>query len=223
MRTLSSRNLQCPFDDVNDVIQLCSFVLCILLRKHSFQPHSNSDWTNNFFSRFFSNEVMRVPLYEAVPVELVISNCWVMDLNTFCKGRPIGAPEEHIYICEYRVDKGAKMFSKVSKSKFPVCTKTFAFERFESRLKMSRTYCPHDVDESLTKTGRKQKMDEFQPIANAVSNSNISNTNNNVREVVNTVPVMPLVIRVSFSQTNFLVRYFQEDAGFSKILREKNS
>lgn len=28
---------------------------------------------------------MRVPLYEAVPIELVMSQCWVMDLNTYCK------------------------------------------------------------------------------------------------------------------------------------------
>lgn len=143
---------------------------------------------------------MRVPLYEAVPVELVISHCWVMDLNTFCKGRPIGAPEQHIYICEYRVDKGAKMFSKVSKSKFPVCTKSFAFERFETRLKISRTYCPHDVDSSLMKVGRKQKVEDSQLVANtvAISNSNINSSNTNIREIVNAVPVMPPVIRVSY-------------------------
>lgn len=137
---------------------------------------------------------MRVPLYEAVPVELVISHCWVMDLNTFCKGRPFGAPEEHIYICEYRVDKAAKMFSKVSKSKFPICTKSFAFERFETRLKVSRTYCPHDVDVSLMKVGRKQKLEESPSVANVV-NSNSSN--NNVREEMNAVPVLPPVLRVS--------------------------
>lgn len=142
---------------------------------------------------------MRVPLYEAVPVELVISHCWVMDLNTFCKGRPIGAPEEHIYICEYRVDKGAKMFSKVSKSKFPICTKSFAFERFENRLKISRTYCPHDVDMSLLKVGRKQKSEDSQTVANAAGSSSNPSTNSNVREIVNAVPIMPLVIRVSFS------------------------
>lgn len=142
------------------------------------------------YSRFFPNEVMRVPLYEAVPVELVISHCWVMDLNTYCKGRPIGAPEEHIYICEYRVDKGAKMFSKVSKSKFPVCTKSFAFERFETRLKISRTYTPHDVDAALMKGGgRKQKNEEAQALPAVTSAS--------VREVVNAVPVLPPVIRVS--------------------------
>ena len=117
---------------------------------------------NKFISfRFFPNEVMRVPLYEAVPVELVISHCWVMDLNTFCKGRPIGAPEEHIYICEYRVDKSARLFSKVSKSKFPICTKTFVFERFETRLKISRTYTPHDLDPAMIKPrGRKPQENE---------------------------------------------------------------
>lgn len=104
---------------------------------------------------------MRVPLYEAVPVELVIEHCWVMDFNTYCKGRPIGAPEDHIYICEYRVDKTARLFSKVSKSKFPMCTKSYAFERFDSRLKMSRTYTPHDLDPAHVKPrGRKPQDSE---------------------------------------------------------------
>ncbi|KAL1506251.1 hypothetical protein ABEB36_005647 [Hypothenemus hampei] len=115
---------------------------------HYLRPHETFHEPTR---KFFSNEVMRVPLYEAVPVELIMERCWVMDINTFCKGRPIGCQEEHVYICEYRVDKGAKMFSKVAKSKFPICTKSFAFEHFETRLKVTRTYCPHDVDKSLLK------------------------------------------------------------------------
>lgn len=104
---------------------------------------------------------MRVPLYEAVPVELIITHCWVMDLNTYCKGRPIGAPEEHIYICEYRVDKTARLFSKNSKSKFPICTKSYAFEKFDQRLKICRTYTPHDLDPSVLKPrGRKPQDNE---------------------------------------------------------------
>ncbi|XP_044257929.1 histone-lysine N-methyltransferase ash1 isoform X1 [Tribolium madens] len=125
---------------------------------HYLRPHETYHEPTR---KFFPNEVMRVPLYEAVPVELIISHCWVMDVNTFCKGRPIGAPEEHIYICEYRVDKSARLFSKVSKSKFPVCTKSFAFERFETRLKVSRTYTPHDLDPALVKPrGRKPQETE---------------------------------------------------------------
>lgn len=100
---------------------------------------------------------MRVPLYEVVPVELIMSQCWVMDLNTYCKGRPLGAIEEHVYICEYRVDKGARLFSKVSKPKFPICTKTYAFERFDQKLKISRTYCPHELDQPLPVKPRGRK------------------------------------------------------------------
>ncbi|KAK9745828.1 AWS domain [Popillia japonica] len=125
---------------------------------HYLRPHETYHEPTR---KFFPNEVMRVPLYEAVPVELVIEHCWVMDFNTYCKGRPIGAPEDHIYICEYRVDKTARLFSKVSKSKFPMCTKSYAFERFDSRLKMSRTYTPHDLDPAHVKPrGRKPQDSE---------------------------------------------------------------
>lgn len=104
---------------------------------------------------------MRVPLYEAVPVELIIRHCWVLDLNTYCKGRPTEALPEHIYICEYRVDKTARLFSKVSKSKLPVCTKNYAFEKFDVRLKISRTYTPHDLNPAFVKPrGRKPQENE---------------------------------------------------------------
>nr|CAD7423524.1 unnamed protein product [Timema monikensis] len=93
--------------------------------------------------KFFPNEVMRVPLYEIVPVDLVMGHCWVLDLNTFCKGRPVGASEEHIYICEYRVDKSAHLFSKIAKPRHYICTKTYAFDMFDQRLKAQRTYTPH--------------------------------------------------------------------------------
>ncbi|XP_050293205.1 histone-lysine N-methyltransferase ash1 [Anthonomus grandis grandis] len=129
---------------------------------HYLRPHETFHEPTR---KFFPNEVMRVPLYEAVPVELIMEHCWVMDINTFCKGRPIGAKEEHVYICELRVDRGAKMFSKVAKSKFPICTKSFAFERFEERLKISRTYCPHDVDSSLLKNAGvgRRKLEKEKP------------------------------------------------------------
>lgn len=116
-----------------------------------------------YFSRFFPNEVMRVPLYEAVPVELIIEHCWVLDLNTYCKGRPMDAAEEHVYICEFRVDKTARLFSKVAKSKFPVCTKSYAFDRFDTRLKVYRTYTPHDLDpEVIVKPRGRKPLEEHQ-------------------------------------------------------------
>ncbi|XP_044756994.1 histone-lysine N-methyltransferase ash1 [Coccinella septempunctata] len=124
---------------------------------HYLRPHETYHEPTR---KFFQNEVMRVPLYEAVPVELIISQCWVLDLNTFCKGRPIGADEKHVYICEYRVDKSARLFHKVSKAKFPVCTKSYVFERFPERLKISRTYTPHELGDSSIKTKSRKTQDE---------------------------------------------------------------
>ena len=99
--------------------------------------------------KFFRNEVFRVPIYEVLPLDTIWQQCWVMDLATYCKGRPKGALEEHVYICEYRVDKKARLFDKIpksgsksnSKGKFPsICTKWFAFNAFDIKPKPSRNF-----------------------------------------------------------------------------------
>ncbi|CAG9790965.1 unnamed protein product [Diatraea saccharalis] len=115
---------------------------------HYLRPHETFHEPTR---KFFHNEVMRVPLYEAVPIELVMSQCWVMDLNTYCKGRPVGASEQHVYICELRVDRTARLFTKVSRPKYPICTKPYAFDTFPHRLKATRTYAPHEVSPEYLK------------------------------------------------------------------------
>lgn len=115
---------------------------------HYLRPHETFHEPTR---KFFHNEVMRVPLYEAVPIELVMSQCWVMDLNTYCKGRPVGAAEAHVYICELRVDRGARLFTKVSRPKYPICTRPYAFDHFPHRLKITRTYAPHEVSPEYLK------------------------------------------------------------------------
>lgn len=104
---------------------------------HYLRPHETYHEPSR---KFYQNEVVRVPLYEVVPIELIMGRCWVMDLNTFCKGRPVDSVESHVYICELRVDKAARLFSKISKNPYPVCTKTYAFKKFRQRLKVSRSY-----------------------------------------------------------------------------------
>lgn len=99
---------------------------------------------------------------------------------------------------------------QVSKSKFPICTKTFAFEHFETRLKVSRTYCPHDVDESLLKAnGRKHKTEEIGKTTTrdkgggtgvgggggAVGGNGVGMSIKN--ETQNAVGLLPPIIRVS--------------------------
>lgn len=104
---------------------------------HFLRPHETFHEPTR---RFYPNEVVRVPLYEVVPIELVIGRCWVLDRTTFCKGRPMECRnEEHCYICELRVDKSARFFSK-AKVNYPTCTKNYAFRKFPEKLKITKTY-----------------------------------------------------------------------------------
>lgn len=50
---------------------------------HYLRPHETYHEPTR---KFFHNEVMRVPLYEVVPLDLIMNHCWVLDLNTYCKG-----------------------------------------------------------------------------------------------------------------------------------------
>lgn len=104
---------------------------------HYLRPHETYHEPTR---KFYQNEVVRVPLYEVVPIDLVMGRCWVLDPTTFCKGRPVDCEESHVYICELRMDKAARLFSKISKQQYPVCTKSYAFNKFEQRLKISRNY-----------------------------------------------------------------------------------
>lgn len=104
---------------------------------HYLRPHETYHEPTR---KFYQNEVVRVPLYEVVPIELVMGRCWVLDPTTFCKGRPINSIESHVYICELRVDKAARLFSKISKNPYPACTRTYAFNKFRQKLKISRNY-----------------------------------------------------------------------------------
>lgn len=112
---------------------------------HYLRPHETFHEPSR---KFFHNEVFRVPIYEVLPIDTIWRQCWVLDVPTYCKGRPVGAGEEHVYICEYRVDKSARLFNKISKPKHPVCTKEFAFDHFDQRLKPVRNYtvsASHDL------------------------------------------------------------------------------
>ena len=104
---------------------------------HYLRPHETFHEPTR---RFFDNEVFRVPLYEVLPLDTIWRECWLMDPASFCRGRPLAAEEDHVYICEYRVDKSARLFNKISKPKHAVCTKYYAFHLFDLRLRISRTY-----------------------------------------------------------------------------------
>ena len=65
----------------------------------------------------------------------------LIQMLVFCVlGRPYSFKEDDIYICEYRLDKTAHLFNPIGKNRYPVCTKNYAFERFEKKLQLKRDY-----------------------------------------------------------------------------------
>lgn len=91
--------------------------------------------------KFYTNELMRTSIFESIPIDLVIDTCWVLDPNTYFKGRPINSIEQHVYICEYKVDKQARVFSVIKKSgRQPISLKPYAFYKFEELLRQRRNH-----------------------------------------------------------------------------------
>ncbi|XP_033114256.1 histone-lysine N-methyltransferase ASH1L-like isoform X1 [Anneissia japonica] len=111
---------------------------------HFLRPHETHHTPSR---KFFQNELFRGPFYEIIRLDLIIGFCCVMDLYTYCKGRPKNFKEEDIYICEYRLDKTAHLFHPISKNKFPICTKSYAFNKFDKKIIPKRDYSPHYVPE----------------------------------------------------------------------------
>ncbi|OXU28648.1 hypothetical protein TSAR_004817 [Trichomalopsis sarcophagae] len=147
---------------------------------HYLRPHETYHEPTR---KFYENEVVCAPLYEAVPCELVAGRCWVLDPHTFCKGRPVNSSPEHIYVCEFRVDRQARLFTKVAKSRHQVCTKPYAFESFPQRIKHYRTYFPHSLDGIQsggkgTKDNKKKNGAEIEHSGNKTESRNNSKVNN---------------------------------------------
>ncbi|XP_072038995.1 LOW QUALITY PROTEIN: uncharacterized protein [Amphiura filiformis] len=123
---------------------------------HFLRPHETHHTPSR---KFFKNELFRVPLYEILRLDSVVGICCVMDLYTFCKGRPYNVEEKDVHICEYRLDKTAHLFHPISKNRFPICTKNYAFDRFEEKLIPKRDYSPHFIPEHF-KRGRATPKDK---------------------------------------------------------------
>ena len=124
---------------------------------HYLRPHETFHEPSR---RFFDNEVFRVPLYEVLPLDTIWAECWVTDPITFCRGRPLAAKEPDLYICDFRVDKTARLFNKISKAKYPTCTKSYTFHHFDMHLRVTRSYQPHEVpDKFKSYRGRESARD----------------------------------------------------------------
>uniref|UniRef100_A0A8C0IYP8 Histone-lysine N-methyltransferase ASH1L n=1 Tax=Chelonoidis abingdonii TaxID=106734 RepID=A0A8C0IYP8_CHEAB len=129
---------------------------------HYFRPHETHHSPSR---RFYHNELFRVPLYEIIPLEAVVGTCCVLDLYTYCKGRPKGVKEQDVYICDYRLDKSAHLFYKIHRNRYPVCTKPYAFDHFPKKLTPKRDFSPHYVPDNYKRNGGRSswKTDRSKP------------------------------------------------------------
>ncbi|XP_016771624.1 histone-lysine N-methyltransferase ash1 isoform X2 [Apis mellifera] len=143
---------------------------------HYLRPHETYHEPTR---KFYENEVVCAPLYEAVPCDLVAERCWVLDPHTYCKGRPVGSTPEHTYVCEYRVDRAARLFTKVARARHQVCTKPYAFETFPQRIKHYRTYLPHSLEG--IQIGSKMNKEKKKSNNQDVDNNQKSESNENAK------------------------------------------
>ncbi|XP_059365225.1 histone-lysine N-methyltransferase ASH1L-like [Carassius carassius] len=127
---------------------------------HYFRPHETHHSPSR---RFYHNELFRVPLYEIIPLEAVVETCCVLDLYTYCKGRPKGVKEPDVYICDYRLDKSAHLFYKIHRNRYPVCTKPYAFNHFPKRLTPKRDFSPHYVPDNYKRNGGRSAWKSERP------------------------------------------------------------
>ncbi|KAL0962565.1 hypothetical protein UPYG_G00341770 [Umbra pygmaea] len=127
---------------------------------HYFRPHETHHSPSR---RFYHNELFRVPLYEIIPLEAVVGTCCVLDLYTYCKGRPKAVKEQDVYICDYRLDKSAHLFYKIHRNRFPVCTKPYAFNHFPKRLAPKRDFSPHYVPDNYKRNGGRSAWKSERP------------------------------------------------------------
>ncbi|XP_068189419.1 histone-lysine N-methyltransferase ASH1L isoform X2 [Antennarius striatus] len=127
---------------------------------HYFRPHETHHSPSR---RFYQNELFRMPLYEIIPLEAVVGTCCVLDLYTFCKGRPKNVKEQDVYICDYRLDKSAHLFYKIHRNRYPVCTKPYAFNHFPKRLTPKRDFSPHYVPDNYKRNGGRSAWKSERP------------------------------------------------------------
>jgi hypothetical protein len=97
--------------------------------------------------KFFSNEIFRFPsTNDSIEIDSIIRPCYVFDTGTFCKGKPIAEYTSRIlpmdlFVCEYRVDKSARTFTRLPKSKhIAINTKAYCFDNYIEKLSIKRDY-----------------------------------------------------------------------------------
>lgn len=116
---------------------------------HFLRPHE----THHSPSRtFYHNELFVSPFSEIIPLEAIVGLCCVMDLYTYCKGKPKDFKISDIFICDFRVDKAAGLFTRITKKRYPICTKPHVFDMYRHKICPKKNFQPHQVPEQYKKS-----------------------------------------------------------------------
>ena len=84
-----------------------------------------------------------------------------------------------MYICESRVDKTARLFNKISKHKYPTCTKFYVFKDFDLKLKLTRSYTVRIFFYSQVMTHRYFQPHQLPSAVSKAAGSRVSKDSSN--------------------------------------------
>ncbi|UJR25931.1 hypothetical protein I4U23_007279 [Adineta vaga] len=103
--------------------------------------------------KFFPNEVFRFPSSnDPLPISSIVRPCFVLDIGTYSRGKPINDNSSRVlssdlFMCEYRVDKTARTFTRLSKSRnLAINTKSYCFDSYVEKLIVKRDYQPYQKE-----------------------------------------------------------------------------
>ncbi len=104
-------------------------------------------------------------------MEDVLGRCWILDLITYCKGRPSATTlddEKHVFVCESWVDPETCRISmmELAQSIHSICMKPDAFKEFTSEMKIKKDY--RVKGSSTCKPGSSSGASSAQALDNAI-------------------------------------------------------
>ncbi|CAF4678508.1 unnamed protein product [Rotaria sp. Silwood1] len=120
--------------------------------------------------KFFPNEVFRFPSSnDPLPISSIVRPCFVMDIGTYCKGKPISDNSSRVlssdlFICEYRVDKSARTFTRLLKARhLGTNTKSYCFDNYVEKLSIKRDYQPYQKELQLHHSHENRRRSTVNP------------------------------------------------------------
>jgi hypothetical protein len=116
---------------------------------------------------FYKNELFWTPLFDTLPLDVIVGRCLCLEPQEYATGRPKGPKyhEDDTFVCEYSIDKTQKVFEKITlKNRYHINTAEYLFDRFEKPLSMKRNFTPFLI-KTDKKTNEKTSKNKVSSVA----------------------------------------------------------